>query len=133
MNRSNLPYIRPLLYVFVALTAAIVVSRSWLMSQGIDPLVLLIGHIVIFAATFISLLVLLRGEKTSRPQVFVRSMYGSFMIRFFVILIAAFIYIFTAGKAINKPALVICAVLYIVYAAMEITMMTRSLKGKKDG
>ena len=132
MNRSNLTLIRPLILVFVFMTALAVAGRAWLLSQGIDPAVLLIGNIVIFAATLISLLVLLKGERTTNPQSFVRSMYGSFLIRFFLILIAAFIYIMTAKKDVNKPALVICGGLYILYAGLEISALLRSLKSKKN-
>jgi hypothetical protein len=109
-----------------------VAGRSWLLSQGIEPAVLLAGNIVIFAATFISLLVLLKGERTTNPQSFVRSMYASFLLRFFLILIAAFIYIMTAKKDVNKPALMICAGLYILYAGLEISALMRSLKNKKN-
>ena len=86
---------------------------------------------MIWLATLISLFVLIRGERTTQPQAFVRSMYGSFLIRFFLILIAAFVYIMTAKKNVNKPALVICAGLYILYAGLEISALLRSLKNKK--
>lgn len=132
MNKTILPLVRPLLFVFVIITAIIVAGRAWLLGQGIDPTVLLAGNIVIWFATIISLMVLLRGEKANNPQTFIRSMYGSFLIRFFLILVAAFIYIMTAKKNVNKPAIVICAGLYILYAGLEISALLRSLKNKKN-
>ncbi len=132
MNKSLFALIRPLLIVFVAVTAVGIAGRTWLIGQGIDPDVLLVGNFIVCAATVVSLFILLRGGSSANPQSFVRSMYASFLIRFFIILIAAFIYIMTAKKAVNKPALMICAGLYILYAGLEISALLRSMKKKKD-
>ena len=132
MNKRKIILIRPLLLVFVFVTGIIVAGRSWLISQGIDPTVLLVGNIIVWGATMLSLFVLMRGERATRPQAFVRSMYGSFLLRFFLILIAAFAYIMTAKKEVNKPALMILGGLYILYAGLEISALMRSLKNKNN-
>jgi hypothetical protein len=132
MNKPGLNYFRPLVFVFVAVTAFIVAGRSWLAQQGVNPTVALVGNVIIWAATILSLLILLRGEKTTNPQFFVRSMYASFLFRFFLILAAAFVYIMTAKKEVNKPALMLCAGLYILYAGLEISALMKSLKRKPD-
>jgi hypothetical protein len=118
--------------VLVFLWGVLVGGRSWLVSQGINPTVVLVGNMIVWGATMLSLFVLLRGERTAKPQTFVRSMYASFMLRFFLILIAAFAYIMTAKKEVNKPALMILGGLYILYAALEISAMMRSLKNKRN-
>lgn len=132
MNKQTLRLLVPLLVVFVIINALIIAGASWLAKEGIDREVLIIGNLVICAATVISLVVLLGGTTAGNPQRFVRSMYGSFLIRFFLILIAAFIYIMTAKKDVNKPALVICAGLYILYAGLEISSLLRSMKKNRN-
>lgn len=128
MNKPILPYLRPLIFVFVAVTAFLVAGRSWLAREGVDAAVALAGNFIIWIATLASLLILFRGENKDRPQVFVRAMYASFLLRFFVILVAAFIYIMAAKKDVNKPALMICAGLYVLYAGLEIAAIMKSLK-----
>ena len=132
MNKTFLQVIRPLLIVFVALTAFFITGKSWLQKQGIDPEVLIIGNLVIFAATIGALWVLMKGGASGNPQSFVRSMYGSFMIRFFVIILAAFIYIMTAKKNVNKPAIIACAGIYMVYSFIERSILLKLMKRKKD-
>ena len=72
-----------------------------------------------------------RALNASNPQAFVRAMYGSFMIKFFVVIIAAFIYIMQVKKNVSKPTLGIWAVLYIIYTVIETKALTRLLKQKK--
>jgi hypothetical protein len=49
------------------------------------------------------------------------------------VIIAAFIYIMLAKKNVNKPALGVCAGLYIIYTVLETTRLTRLLRTKKNG
>jgi hypothetical protein len=132
MNKTFLQAIRPMLVIFVALTAFFITGKNWLIKQGINQEVLLIGNLIIAFASIASLWVLLKAGGSTNPQSFVRSMYGSFMIRFFVILVAAFIYIMTAKKNVNKPAIIGCAAIYIVYSFIEISILLKLMKRKKD-
>jgi hypothetical protein len=132
MNKEFFRAARPLVLVFVVITALVVGGRAWFLEQGIDPRVTLAGNIIIWTATILSLFILLRGGRSANPQSFVRSMYGSFLIRFFLVLAAAFAYIMIQKKEVNKPALILCAGLYILYAGLEIAAMMRYLKLKKN-
>ena len=100
--------------------------------KGVDQSVLIIGNLILFLATLGSVIISWRGVTSSNPQASVRSMYGSFMIKFFVIAIAAFVYIMVTKKDVNKPALIACAGLYIVYTFIEVAVLTRMLKKKKN-
>ena len=132
MSKELFSALRPLFIIFVALTAFIITGKSWLEKHNFNQEVLLIGHLVIVITTIASIILLLRGGRSTNPQGFVRSMYGSFMIRFFVILLAAFIYIMTAKKAVNKPALVALAIMYMLYSFMEVAVLIKLLKPKKN-
>ena len=101
--------------------------------QGVDQSVLIIGNLLLFLATMGSVIISWRGVTSSNPQASVRSMYGSFIIKFFGIAIAAFVYIMMAKKNVNKPALITCAGLYIVYTFIEVSVLTKMLKKKKNG
>ena len=96
-----------------------------------DHEVLIVGNLVLFLATLLSFLVYFRSMDSKNPSASVRGMYGSFMIKFFVCLIAAFAYIMLAKKDVNKPALIICMGLYIVYTVIEVSVLQKLLKQKK--
>ena len=80
-----------------------------LANAGIDGNVVLAANVVIYFATAFSFWLSERAMRSPNPNASVRSLYGSFMIKFFVIAIAAFIYIMVEKKNVNKPALFISA------------------------
>ncbi|MEO7925012.1 MAG: hypothetical protein ABIR30_15125 [Chitinophagaceae bacterium] len=100
--------------------------------NGIEYTVVLGGNLILFAATVLSFIVSMRSLRSTNPNASVRSLYGSFMIKFFVIAVAAFIYILVAKKNVNKPALMICMGLYLVYSFLEVSSLQKLLKQKKD-
>lgn len=99
---------------------------------GIDWWVAEGGTVILFFATALSFWLSERSLQSKNPQAPIRSMYGSFMIKFFVIIVAAFIYIMAEKKNVNKPALMICAGLYFIYTVLEVTALQKILKLKKN-
>jgi hypothetical protein len=73
-----------------------------------------------------------RSLNSSNPQSFVRAMYGSFILKFFVLVIAAFAYIMLAKKDVNKQALFTCMGLYLIFTFIEISALTKKMKQKKN-
>jgi hypothetical protein len=101
-------------------------------NSGIDGTVVLGGNVILFLATIMSFWVSARSLQSNSPSAPIRSLYGSFMVKFFIIIIAAFIYIMMAKKNVNKPALMICAGLYLVYSTLEVLAIQKLLKQKKN-
>jgi len=131
MNKTTLQLIRPLTTVIVITGAVSVFAKNWLAKNGIDYQVLLAGNLLLYFVSLFAFLISNRALNASNPQAFVRAMYGSFMIKFFVVIIAAFIYIMQVKKNVSKPTLGIWAVLYIIYTVIETKALTRLLKQKK--
>src|SRR5277367_2305438 len=67
--------------------------------------VLILGNLLLFVVSWISIRMSTRAVQHENVQVFLRLMYGSFILKFFVLAIAAFIYISIFKKEVNKPAL----------------------------
>ena len=132
MNKGSQRLIRPIVLIFIFVNALLLTGSSWLANKGIDQSVLIIGNLVIFLASFGSLLISLRANQSASPQAPVRSMYVSFMIKFFLIAITALVYIMVVKKDVNKPALIACAALYIIYSILEVAALTKMLKNKKN-
>lgn len=133
VNRNMIRLARPMILVFVLLNALLITGKSFLVRKGIDQEVLIIGNLLLFVVTFITYIISFKSLYSKNPNVFIRAMYGGFIIKFFVIAIAAFIYIMTAKKQVNKPALFACMGLYLIYTVLEVTALFRVLKTKKNG
>lgn len=132
MAKDKLAPLRPLFILFVLLSAFFVTGRSFLNKWHVDVDVLVIGNLVLLIVTLVSYLLLYRGLQSTNPQSFIRAMYGSFILKFFVIALTAFTYIMIARKNVNKPALIICMVLYLVYTFIEVSVLIKLLKKKKN-
>lgn len=129
--KMNKPWL-PLVFVFVILNIFFFAFHDWLVKKGVNNDVLIIGNLVLFAASALSFFVYLRSLKSTSAGSSVRGMYGSFMIKFFSCLVAAFAYIMIAKKDVNKPGLIICMGLYIVYTVIEVSSLQKLLKQKKN-
>jgi len=122
----------PISVFFILLNVFFVAGKGLLEKWGVDQSVLILGNLLLFVVTAFSFAVSYRGLKATNPHAFVRSVYGSVMIKFFVFAIAAFIYIQSAKAAVNKSGLFICMGLYLVYTFMEVSVLTKLLKNKKN-
>jgi hypothetical protein len=121
----------PFVLLFVILNCFFIAGKNLLIKYGTDQEVLIAGNLVLFLATALSFFVYLRSLNSVNTNASIRGMYGSFMIKFFVCLIAAFAYMLAAKKNVNKPALIICMGLYIVYTVIEVSSLQKLLKQKK--
>ena len=98
MNQNSLRPLRPLLILFIIVSGFLVAGRSILAKGQIDQEVFLVGNLIVFATVISSFLLLKKATTSPNPQVFVRAMYGSFIIKFFVLALVAFIYIMAVKK-----------------------------------
>jgi hypothetical protein len=130
--RNRKPWL-PLVILFVILNALFLTAGKMLVKKGFDQDVLIAGNAIVFLATILSFYLSYRSATSSNVHASIRSLYGSFMIKFFIIIIAAFIYIMTQKKNINKPSLFTCMGLYFVYTVIEITSLQRLLRQQKNG
>ncbi len=132
MNKDLLRLLRPLLIIFILINAFAITGNNWLEKNSVDQSVLIAGNLLLFLVSLTAFLITYRSLRSSNPQAFVRAMYGSFMIKFFLIAIVAFVYIMVARKNVNKPGLIACGVLYIVYTVLETGALMKLLKQRKN-
>ena len=122
----------PVILLFIILNALFLTGRNALERWNVDQMVLIAGNILLFVITAISFILAQRGLKSTNTHVFIRSVIVSIMIKLFVSIIAAFIYISIFKKQINKPALFTCMGLYLVYTFLEVSILTKQLKSKSN-
>lgn len=130
--KSRKPWL-PLVILFVILNAIFLVGKNVFEKNGVDPYVLIGGNLVLFLASILAFYISYTSLTSSNPNAPVRSLYGSFMIKFFVIIIAAFAYIMIAKKDLNKPALFACMALYLLYSFIEVSSLQKLMKKRKNG
>src|SRR5687767_2907128 len=118
MKTSRKPFL-PVVILFLVLNALFIVFRSRLESLDFDGPTLILGNLFLALITLLSFMVSRRGLDHKNPHVFVRSVYSGIMIKLFITIIAAFIYIATFRKGLNKPAFFTLMGLYLVYTFIE--------------
>ena len=129
MRRNKLS---PLVLLFVMLNTLFIVFRKKWEAWGIDSQVLIIGNLFLFAITFVSFLIAKKGLQAKNPHAFMRSINGSIMVKMFLTIIAAGIYIAIYKKELNKGGLFICMGLYLIYTFLEVSILTRMLRQKPN-
>jgi len=123
----------PLLMFFLIVNVLLITGRSFLNRWGADQDILIIGNAILFAITLGSFLITKRGFNTTNQHKFLRGVYGGIMIKLFLCMIAAFIYIAMYKSEVNKPALFSLMGLYLVYSFIEISALTKLLKAPVNG
>jgi len=109
----------PLISLFVVVNSFAILFRDRLTGIGFDIDILLIGNFFLFTITGFSFYMLHRGMKASTTPGFLRSVYGSFMLKLLLAAIVVFGYAFLYKEQINKPSLFTCMFLYLVYTFLE--------------
>ena len=122
----------PVIVFFLAINVFTITTFGWPHRWKIDKDIITIGNCILFVATFLSYFFALRGLKSSNPHAFIRSVYVSIMMKFFICLLAASIYIMMYKANLNKPALFICMGLYLIYTFMEVMILTKIMKQKPN-
>lgn len=130
--KQGLKEVLPLIVLFIILNGCLLSSKTLLMKWGIDREVLLAANFLFFLISFIAFLMQQSGLKNKNPNVFIRRVMGSMMLRMFMVLIALGIYIFVAGKMVNKPAIYISLVFYMLYMFAEV-MIIMKLNRQSNG
>lgn len=119
-------------YVFVLLLLMIqgvlILARTWLLSHEVNVTILSGANFLLFLVTIFSARLTANSFTNPNLQASVRAVMLSFMIKFFVLALAAFIYIYIQRKAVNLPALYGAAFLYLLYTGVEVRLLLRALK-----
>ena len=118
----------PVIIVFILFNAFFITARDMLNNWGVDRNVVLVGNLILFLITAVSFYMGIRGLNNPNPHAFVRAVYSSIILKLFLCIIAAFIYISIYKKDLNKPALFICMGLYLLYTFIEVNVLTKMLR-----
>ena len=130
MNRRK-PFL-PLVGLFVVVQSLINLFGARIKAAGVDKNVLAIGNLFVFFITLISLVVITKGMAEVKTMSFIRSVYISFIAKFFLVIAVVLVYALTV-KTINTGALLASMGLYLVYTFLEVRALLTYMKRKPDG
>ena len=117
----------PPLILFGVVTLLSLLFWSRLTMAGIHPWVVVGGNVVLFIVTLLSMYMNSNAMQHGNTHGFMRNVYGGFLLKFLLIIVAAVSYI-AMVKTPNKPGLLICAGLYLLYTFFG----TRSVLNHKN-
>lgn len=123
-------YILPLILVFIFTNGFFITGKQFLVKNGFDTNVLIIGNLVLFAAGLVSFLVVQKGITGKNNSAFIRSVYGGFVGKLMVILFSLVIYITTSK--VNKPSLIVLMCLYLAYTVAEVGGLMKLNSAQKN-
>ena len=132
MNWQALRHFRPAIFVFLFLNIGFFILHKKITSWGFDQNVLVYGNIILFVICLSSFIMGAKGLQSKNSHAFFRWVYGSFIIKLFLLAGAAFMYIMAMKKNVNKPALFLCMGLYLVYTIIEVSALIKMGKQKTN-
>jgi hypothetical protein len=130
-NRKRKPFFSILL-IWFAFTLMFSSGKGWLRKINADANILIYGNTILLLATLLSFFLYRRALKNDQPHKFLKYIYGGMFLKMLICLIAAFIYISTFQSEVNKPAIFGCMILYFVYTFVEVSILLRLSKEKKN-
>lgn len=125
INRVRRTYFS-LFALFVLINLFQKVFNAQLMDLGINREVLWYGNTVVFLASMVSVFFLNRSLVTTKALSLLKNIYLAIFIKMLICMVAAAAYILTARKLVDKAALAGCALLYIIYTALELSLVLKS-------
>lgn len=132
MNRQMIRQFSPAIFIFLFLNLGFFTLQKSLYKWGFDQEVLVYGNFILFIISIVSFLMSARGMQSKNNHAFFRLVYGSFIVKLFLLAGTAFAYIMYMKKNVNKPALFLCLGLYVVYTVIEVSALMKMGKKKTD-
>ena len=132
INKTVSKSFRPLLLIFIIINALFLTGRTWLSQWDVNVDVLIIGNLILFVATAVSFYLFTRSFSSKNPHAVVRTVYSGVLSKMVICLVAVFIYISIAGKGVDKAGIIGCMFLYLLYTTLEVAILMKLSKQKKN-
>ena len=121
----------PLLVIFIVVNALLIIPPSLDFLWNMDRSVMIVGNLILFAATIVSFQLYKRSLANNNVHAFLRMIYGGMFAKMMICLFAAVIYIMIARKDVSKGAIFGLMFLYFVYTFMEISIVMKLSRKEK--
>ena len=122
----------PIIILFIAVAFPSIWMGGRLEALGFNTRVLFAGNLFLCILTMASWHLLEKGMKAKDTAGFLRSFYGSFLMKFMLVAIVAFAYLSTHRESLNMPSFFTCMGLYLLYTALETRAVLSNSKRRGD-
>lgn len=120
MDKSTLQFFRPMIIVFVMITALCLIFSQQLEKHNINHEILLGANIILFVLMIITSLLHIRASHNPSPYAFVRSITLGVFLKLIVIAATVLLYFYKSAANINIYTVALAMLLYIVYTVFEV-------------
>ena len=121
----------PLFIVYLAITLFSIVTKNRLEAMQVDVAVVRVANTFLLILSIFSLLFQYRGMQDANPNVFIRRVMGSLLLKMLVCVGAILMYHFLSGGQMNNRAILVSLFLYLVYLIVEVWILM-NLNRKKN-
>jgi hypothetical protein len=122
----------PILLVFIITNGFFITGGGLTSRWNIDADLVIVGNLVLFLATTLSFFLYYKALHNNNVQAILRMIYGGMFTKMMICLFTAFIYIMVVGKSVNKGGIIICLFLYLVYSFVEVALLLKQSKLRKN-
>lgn len=131
-NKNFIRVFLPVLLLFVILNGFFLTAGKLAARWNVDTDIVIAGNLVLFIATGVSFYLYFKALRNNNVQAFLRMIYGGMFLKMMICLFTAFIYISIAGKTVNKGGIITCLILYLFYSFIEIVLLLKQSKPRKN-
>ena len=115
----------PILLIFVLISSLSLVFGYRLTDWNIDAMLVLFGNLVLFLVTAFSFLLYRKALLAANTAAFLRNVYSGMLLKLYICMAAAFVYIYAAGNHVNRNGLFVLMFLYLLYTFLEVSSLLK--------
>jgi len=131
-HRSSIKVFLPLLFTFIFVSSFSIIFKNSLQARNIDSMLILGGNLILFFVTAVSFYLYRKALLASSTQIFLRNVYSGMLLKLFICMMAALIYISSSDGQLNKPGLFTVMFLYLLYTFLEVAILLKQSKQIKQ-
>ena len=128
--KAQRSFLLPLALVFIICNVFFISLKALFTKWGIDNAVLIIANSLFLIINLATFFIQQKALRNTNPNVFIRSVMAGMMIKMFVCIIAIIIYWFIMGPAFSRASVFAGMLLYLIYLAVEVSLVTKLNKQK---
>ncbi len=121
----------PVIIVFLAAVIFRESAASWLEKMNVSVIVFSVGNLLLLLLTLITIAFQWRALNNKNPNVFIRSIMSSMLIKMLAIAGGVVIYAKTSGNSFSKGGVFAVLILYLLYLAAEVFVVMK-LNSRKN-
>ena len=122
----------PVVLFFIIINGAVVTLKKPLLSIGAVQSVAIVGNLILFIATMLSLFLYQRAMTHTSTQGFLRNAYSGLIVKLVICLLAVAVYALLQKENVNKVGIFLCVFFYLVYSVIEMRSLMRWNKESKN-